>query len=661
VSYAYRTLILGEAATPAGDLFDVKTIAGKSSASGDGSDAQWLANESGWVGRIENGNRFHTLFRLDIDPDKIKPTSRLISTDLVLHIDSDRGWAGGTVSGAYVEIWRVARTLPSGYTGTDWDEYATGQTWDRPGILFGPGSDTDSSYITRFEWTQADQNTGSATKTIPLNTAVQEAIDSDEAVQLAFRPTWSNTLGGDNLIILLPPADNAPPHTRLEVRYRFPREFYGANVDGTRNVLDLKDASVADLARAIYVGAPPRGSESSAVKVYVANETTGAQPAVVVHGGQTQIGSINHTGVSGDWRLRTVRGYSTTGSTQTPSGTWRIVYDGANVDIYFTPEGSDTEESLAANQSTGSDITVTRNALTALIIPYEGAGLNWSGTPAADDEITFATRGDLHSSSAPLSTLDQYYLHPHAAADRASALTTYKRQASHAVTQQLCSWDERTVSNSGGSTAVCVNVSDGGTWTHIKVPDPMRYTVGDYAQLAEWGASDETGDNGRVEHVKILARYDIDDATYPGQLRIAQAADGTTALTTPADFDGQSVFTTGIWLGRLERPKGAFLAEDASTSSQTVTLDAPLTVATGTVTITDLETGDSETRTISSTSGTSVTFTAAPSTAWPAGSLVSFDDDSTSECPFFVTAAPTSGEARGKKTGYIVNDSWSVV
>ena len=81
----------------------------------------------------------------------------------------------------------------------------------------------------------------------------------------------------------------------------------------------------------------------------------------------------------------------------------------------------------------------------------------------------------------------------------------------------------------------------------------------------------------------------------------------------------------------------------------------------GTLTLLDLETGTTEDRTIASVSGVSVTLTAVPSYAYPAGSLVFFKTETTSNRPFFCKAIVPAAATKGRKRAYLSSESWAIV
>ena len=115
-----------------------------------------------------------------------------------------------------------------------------------------------------------------------------------------------------------------------------------------------------------------------------------------------------------------------------------------------------------------------------------------------------------------------------------------------------------------------------------------------------------------------------------------------------------------MWLGTLEIPNQMFLAQTASTSSTNIVVASTPARTSGTITLLDLASGTTENRTIASVLGTTVTLTAAPSYAYPAGSLIFFDDETYSYSPFWAWAEPPTSATRGHKLGYVTVLSYAV-
>lgn len=579
----------------------------------------------------------------------------------------------GGVTGVPFEVWAIRRRLTfnaGNFTGQSNVNYFTATPWVERGIKFGIGADTDGTYLDRFVFTQADHDgvvgfAGRVDKRASIRAELQRALDEGQDMILAIRSgnaKPSSLL--DQYVVIADPRTSSgnAQHTYFEVGYRYAREFYAEGSDGRYDPTKMLDATSEGLAQQIYAGTPARGSITSPIKTFVRGEITNQQLAVVVHAGTVRVGSIRHS-VVGSGRCRTVRAYTVAAGQGTISGEWEFAFTSATLyDVYVTPEGG-ARTLVASGKSTASDQTITYTSLNMLMLKSSGNG-NWSGTFASGDKVFVEIAADLHSTTAPLSSLDSFEIMPHGSGDRTTADTLQSRVASRGRTCQLCGSDTRAIANSTGPvTGVIAVVTDSGTWTHIKVPDPTIFTAGDLATLAEYGAATDDGGAGRVEHVTISAVYDIGHATYPGQVRLAET------ITTPTDFDDTSIFTSAVWIGKLDPPTEQHLQEAASTSSDILTLTADIGITTGVLVILDLTATDEdaafEERTIRdpatvSLAANQVQLTANPSRAWPAGALVYARDDDASNVPFFVRAAPPIDASKGKKLGYVVADAWAL-
>lgn len=675
MSYIYRSVDIGRSATPTADLMKVNTIRGRALAKGDAADttgtATNTASNNQYVGWID------TTPQVRAEPIAILPHSslvtyvpvnaRILSATLKLSVIG-RFITGAIVPGSgtnFVQVWPVRRAINASLTGLTWVNWFTASAWAQYGIKFGTGADTDSTYLDRFEFTQADYdyNPSSASpivKDIDITTEIQRVIDFTEPLQLAFRAEWAKPSTGDSYVLLSQPSgDAASPHSYLEINYRRPREFYQAAADGTLDQTEMLDATSESLNQHLWLGAVAKGSASSYEKFFIRNEMTSTQPAVTIVSGRATIGSIDNSGVVGSGTFQCIRVYDYVASTSaTPTGVWRFVFTSATLyDAKFTPDGTTTESTVVTGKSINSDETIQYSGVNALHVKSQANGGS-TGTFAAADVVTFETRADLHTTAYPKANLDDFYLAPHANNDRTTANSAVKRSAANAFATQLNLNDGRTVANSGGSTAVCCTVTDGGTFTHIKVPDPMIFATDGYATLATYNSLGDPavpGSGERVETVQIKARYDINDATYPGQIRLYEN------LSTPSDFDSTSIFTSGLWIGTLEEADQQTLSADASTASPVISLTAALTATSGTLTLLDIDTGTNEQRTIESVVGSTVTLTAVPSYAYPRGSLVFFASETASNRPFFCQTTVPAAATKGRKRAYVTSESWAVI
>lgn len=676
MAYIYRTINIGQSSTPTADLFAVNTIRGRALAKGDSTDSTAIATNTasnnqyvGWV-NVTQRERCEPVMLLPYTSISayVPRNARILSATLKLH-NIGRVFTSGVVPGSgtnYIELWPVRRTLGSTLTGLTWVNYTTASPWAEYGVMFGTGADSDSTYLTRFEYTQANYDAApSATSPVVFDCAItseiQRVVDFASPLALVLRARWADPGASANARVDFsqPSGDASNPHSYLVVNYRRPREFYMSGGDGLLDQTEMLDAASESLNQHLWLGSVAKSSSSDYEKFYLRNEITTDQPACVIVSGRTAIGSISNAGVVGSGRLQCVRGYDYVASTsQTPTGTGRLVFTAATTyDVYFTPDSTGVEASVVTGRSINSDETVQYAGVNAWLFKSAANG-GWTGTFAAADVVTFDCRGDLHTTTYPKANLDDYYLAPHADNDRTTANSSKKRKASVAFACQLNHNDSRTIANSGGSTGVIATVTDGGTFTHIKVPDPMIFATDGYATLATYSAKGDPSNPGsgqRIEHVQIKTIYDINDATYPGQIRLYET------LSTPTDFTTSSVFTSGVWIGSLTKPDQQTLSAAASVSSAVLSLSAALTATSGTLTLLDITTGTTEDRTIASVSGTSVTLTAAPSYAYPAGSLVYFKSETASNVPFFCQAVVPSSATKGRKRAYVTSESWAVV
>lgn len=679
MSYIYRTVAIGQGSTPTADLFKVNTIRGRALAKGDATDSTAIATNTasntqlvGW-NNVTQRERAEPIMLLPYTSvaTYVPRNARILGATLHLY-NVGRTITGGIVPGSgtnYIEVWPVRRTLHASLTGLTWVNYSTGNAWAQLGILFGTGADSDSAYLDRFEYTQANYDsapTSGATAVIfdvDITGEIQRVVDFGDPLQLALRARWADPGSGSNSFVNFsqPSGDASNPHTYLTVNFRRPREFYQAAADGTLDQTEMLDAASESLLQHLWLGAVAKGSSSGFEKFYLRNEMTSTQPATVVVSGRAAVGSIDNSGVVGTGRLQCVRVFdNVAGVSATPTGIVRLEFTSATLfDLYFTPDSTGVEAVVDTGLDKTTDETVQYSSDDAWFFPSTTNG-GWTGTHASGDEITFECRSDLHTAAYPVANLDDYYLAPHANNDRTTANSSVKRSAANAFACQLNHNDTRTIANSAGSvTGVIGNVTDGAhSGTHIKVPDPTIFTADGYATLATYNATGDPANPGsgeRIEHVQIKTVYSLAHATYPGQILLYED------LATITDFDTSSVFTSGLWLGALEAPDQQTLSAAASVASPVISLSAPLVATSGVLTLLDITTGTSEERTIASVRGTTVTLTAVPSYAYPRGSLVYFADETESNTPFFCQTVVPASATKGRKRAFVTSESWAVV
>lgn len=675
MSYIYRTVNIGQGATPTADLMLVNTIRGTALVKGDTQDSIAISTTTtdttqycGWI-LVTAKERCEPVMLLAATSLQtyVPRNARVLSATMQLHLKGKLFNDGATPGSGtnFVQVWPVRRTLGATLTGLTWVNYFTASTWAEYGVLFGTGADSDSSYLDRFEFTQADYDAGFSTnivKEVVITSEIQRAMDFGDPLALVLRAEWAKPVGNSAYLLLSQPTnDAADPHTYLVVNFRRPREFYQAGADGTLDQTEMLDATSESLNQHLWLGAVAKGSSSGYEKFYLRNEMTTSQPACVIVSGRTAIGSIDNSDVVGDGCLQCVRGFDyVAGVSATPTGIVRLVFTSATLfDVYFTPDSTGVEAVVTTGNDITTDETVQYASDDAWFFPSTTNG-GWTGTFAAADEVVFECRADLHTTTYPKSNLDDFYLAPHEDNDRTTANSTVKRSAANAFACQLNHNDTRTIANATGApTGVIGDVTDGAhSGTHIKVPDPTIFVADGYATLATYNSLGDPavpGSGERVEHVQIKTVYDIDDATYPGQIGLYED------LATVSDFDATSVFTSGIWIGTLDAPDQQTLSSDASVASPVISLSAALVATSGTLTLLDITTGTTEERTIDNVSGTTVVLTAVPSYAYPRGSLVYFATETASNRPFFCQTVVPAAAAKGRKRAFVTSESWAVV
>jgi hypothetical protein len=671
--YSYRTRVVGRSATPTSEHAKVNTIAGTSLDIGDADDATHSTitssgeQEVGWSDESSNVDRRRAVHYLPLPVD-IRRGARVISAVYAKHVIGST-WLSNLIDGGSVTVegYAIRRTLSSSLAGLTWANYTTGQAWARLGIKLGVGPDVDPTPFITFSWDQDDHDAAPSAsdpviKLLAMRAEIQRLLDFDEPLQFVLVETWDNTGVGDltatHKVIKMNQPSGSPStiHDYLTVGYRNPIEIYGM-LSGQPNQGDLKDVASASIDQHLFLGTPPLGAASVATPYAGRNETTSTQPAVSIITDRAQVGSVSET-VAGSGHMRWLEVFDTATGQGTPACTLRLTFSAATTcAASIRLDGATAFVTTGLAGHTGIDITsdalITYNGDDAFQLRADA----FTGTFANLDVVEVEIRADAHSSAAPLASLDDVRLAPHDVGDRTTALTTSPRVASRMRTVQLYRHDSAVIANSGDATGAIGNVTDGAhTGTHLKLPYTGWFTADDYCTLATATAHDEpeTGPVRRVVHSRIKTIYAMDHATYPGQILLYDT------VATPGDFDGNSLFTTGVWLGKLEVSNQAFLASTASTLSPTIHLDATPTRTSGTITLFDLLTGTKEQRVIDEVVGTAVTLTASPSYAYPTGSLVWFEDETTSWVPFFAWAEPPVSTARGRKLGYVAGVSWAI-
>lgn len=682
--FPYRTTTIGAGSTPASELILANSIQGKALTKGwptDSTAATVTTNVGQAVGHQTLGSgQLETVYYLAM-PSRIKRGSRVISTTLRVKVIGST-FTANTVPGSVVtcKVWAIRRTLTASgtnLTGLTWANWFTASPWDELGVKLGIGNDVDPVEIGSFQWTQADHDAvpGIAVpieKTVSLRAEFQFLLDTGAALQLLFTPGWAIPSGSNTqaLITLSQPAGTASnPHSSIDFAWRQALEYYDSDASGNRDPLHMLAAESVGIDQHFWLGTPPRGAQSVVEKFFLHNELRQAQVACVTHSGRTQVGPVDHSGVVGSGWLRTARGYDTATGQVNRTATWKVTMTSATAyGITYQDEGTTGFISTGITSPTGRSINTDEvfamSGNNVLSIPSAASG-NWGGTIASGDVFTFDMRADMSDAGHPLSSLDDVRLVPHTIGNRSSADAAKARSARAATTQQAF---RRDTSNFSGGVddagaahsypGVIARVDHSGTKRiHIKVSDPSQFVVDQWVTVANVNATDDTTAAGRVLHGHVLTVYALNDATWPGQIALYE--DGTTLQT---DFpDTGTIVCSGIWHGDLSPPAEGYLAAPTSTSSTRISLDAPLTRSTGTVTILDLATAATVDRVIDRLEGNDVILTLPPNAIYPVGAQVFFRDDISAECPLFLYAAPGITAVIARKEGYLAGASFAIV
>jgi hypothetical protein len=682
MSYSYRSIAIGRGNA---NLALVNTIIGlaleKGDASTSGAGTTATSGASQFVGWASFGQRQEPVYYHAI-PTTVPRNGRTLRA--ILHLRaiqaSFKGGltvdSGGSNGPASFELWAIRAPINSDLSGLTWLAPSTSHTWAEPGAHFGVGADLDGTRLAVLSLTQAEYDLLHSSDVtvhqdkewlVDIHPEMQRILDFDESIRLIFRPLWPSggALSSDQRTISLnqPSSTGTTPHTWIDWQGRQAIELYLSDIAGALDQTQMLDATSEGLGQHLYEGTPPRGSVGPTVKAWMRDELTVSQPAVVLVAARAMCASVDHSAVealSHTGRMAFVTVYDVlTGAT--PDANWRFTWtDATHFGVDYKPNGTSTYITTGLTGNTGLDVaannTVQLGGVNAITIP----SLAFSGTFVTGDVLTVDTFADRHTTARPLSSLDNVRLAPYLAGDRTEADSTHARVASQAVVQQLYRHDTRAFANpaSGTPAGMVATISDGGTWTHAKVPNPTAFTADGWATLATYDAGGEGVSTKRVEQVQIKAVYARDHATYPGQVRFYQT------LSSPGDFGGTSILTQGVWGGQLQAAGQGSLTVQASTGSNLLTVDSAIggLVTGDTIHLLDLDTAETEQRTVAAPgpSGNTIPLTVNPSRAWPVGSLVTKDSDAASSVPFFSWAAPPASLAKGVKIGYLVAVSWAV-
>jgi hypothetical protein len=619
------------------------------------------------VGRVTvNSERYHGILRFPT-PSTQPRNVKVVSAKIKLGIS---GFLNISPSYAF-NVYLLRRRLDPAFAGLTFANWTTGQAWQDYGARIG-GLDTRATplvthALTTDEMDGNDAGAISITNMLVIDvpipaTEMESILDNEEEVAIVIMPTWA--AGADRYITLMDPSHsdhNARAKTYLELKYLNNREARPRGSAGGPDQAIVLDINELDLDRRISLGSVQRGTQGTAKQYFLQNERESVQQHVAVVSPKALAGSVDSSGAASGAVLNGV-----IPNEDTPGGTYRFTMTSATLcDVDFLATNASAWVSLGTGYDITTNMSVEDETATfeVLEVPRKHAdSVNWLGTPATDDVFQVDVRASLATTDYPLSTLDNVYVAPPAAWTGAGRDTAYLSKKRRPGGQWQLIYNTEVFANADdvGASGAVQDVTDAGSWTHIKVPDPTQFsaTTGQPNNLCTLVTSD---DETRAE-VTVVAVYGVEHATYPGQIRIAR-------LANSEDFNDRNAWITGgIAIGSLDPAVRALLATAASTTSNGITTDTALynsdnsIVEEGTLTIFDPTAEDGEavshTTTFTST-GTNHTLTDRPDRAYPAGSLVTVETESAA-APFFVVAAPELTTLKGKKQGILVHTELSL-
>jgi hypothetical protein len=617
------------------------------------------------VGRLTtNSERYHGILRFPT-PSTQPRNVKVVQATIKLGISNFTNITAGSVFNVYL----LRRQLDPAFAGLTFANWSTGNAWQDYGARIG-GLDTKLAPLKAYTITADDIAAGYSITSmlmvdVPIPAAeMEEILDADEEVGIVIMPTW--TAGADRYITLMDPSHsdhNARSKTYLELKYLNNREARPRGAAGGADQAIVLDINDLDLERRISLGSVQRGTQGTPKQYFLQNERESVQLHVAVVSPKALAGSVDSSGAASGAVLNGVVPFETS-----DDGTYKLTMtSGTLADVEFLATNSDSWVTLG----TGKDITTNLTIRDAgddydvLYIPRKNAAsVNWLGTPATGDVFQVDVRASRATTDYPLSTLDNVYVAPPSAwtgAGRDTADLSKKRRPGGAW--QLI-YNSQVFANADdvGASGAVQDVTDSGSWTHIKVPDPTQFsaTTGAANNVCTLVTSD---DEERVE-VTVVAVYTVEHATYPGQIRVARVTD------SDRFNDRNAWITGGIAIGSLDPAVRALLATATSTTSSSIVTDTAFynadnsIVEEGTLTIfdpdADVDAGEEVSQTTTFTSGgTTHTLTDLPDRSFPAGSLVTVETESAS-APFFVVAAPELTTTRGRKLGILTHAELSL-
>lgn len=432
------------------------------------------------------------------------------------------------------------------------------------------------------------------------------------------------------------------PHTYITIAYRPAVAFYAASsasgrpVDYTR----MLNAESSDTADHIYTGTPDQGSSTSWTKFFGrASKTNGDRKRVVVTCGRSDSSGVDNTATVSGNTLKRIKTFDNNGSDElTVDGTVRIIPDSGDLTkykLYFTPSGG-TEGLLAETGTADTSVTFVADHTfeynSKKHIKVETAA--WSSTSGfnASDVWTVVVRGDLRPNSYSTATLGMTWLSPENTGSPDNPNTTAKRRADAAFAQQF--W-----------AAPADYTISATSHTHLKMRDTSFFSTTSTPYVT---ICDKNGANAVDMAVETV--YANNDGTYPAHIRL----NGT---ITVANYDSQGYMVAGMSLGTLVNANETYTATSVAAGATSFTVTAalsPVPSAGDKITIIDLVDGDSETLTLASVIGTTITLNAGTPTTkvYTSGSLVVWNETTSNE-PFYVQSVIPTTQAEGQYLGYL--------
>jgi hypothetical protein len=666
MAYSFKTRYVGNNPDPDAELLRTRMISGLSIPRGDGSNSAGSGAGDGTTHSVgfSSGVRRHVMAYQPI-PTDVPRDAKIVGATQRFRVNG----SDSTFVGKVVTFWECLREFAYDIAGATFEVWQSGQNWQDYGGRLGSGQDVAAVQLLDKTWQQSDHDfvAAGAGNVLYIDVDVTDELqDHNDAGEPLRYLITSNAASGTTEIDFDNPvqvATQTVPHTHLVVFYLDAIQGYRSKADGTIDRANILDDASGAVAQHVNLRSVNRGSASawSNGKAWFANTRDTDRNCIFVDSGRAMPGPIDNSDVVGSEYLRFIRTFNNATGQGTPEGSWTLTFTADDeCDVTFllasAPAGS-SPETLASALDITTDQVITRSGDDALEILADA----FSGTIPAGSVIRFDTRADRHGSAGSLlASLDDVYMARATGVDRNTPDTAHSRPAATAITQQLLGLDTSTIANSGGQTGVIATVSDGGSWTHVKVADPAQFIPGEWVTLC---TALDPDDEGRWVDVYVSAVYPIGGGgSYEGQVRLTTDASTPTAVTSPSDFDAQSLLTSGIPLGTLKAPDATTLAVAASTSSQSLTLSAALR-ASGSVTVEifDYATGTLQTA-AATAAGTTLTLSGSvfPSMQFPVGASVQIAE-SLSSAPVFLSGQPEPSATLGRKRAYVVCEEFALV